>query len=96
MHVTITGVPIASDYTLNYTGAKIDALVLPFVQSLRDAYIKARMSDDDSATVDLVTDLLVYAVKAEGLDLDEFAERAVRAARGELFDAEHDEVTNDG
>jgi hypothetical protein len=87
MHVTITGVPRGTD---NHASEKVERLVVPFVQALRGAYIAARVSDDHSATIDLLTDILVYAARVEGADLDELAAEAARAARGELFDAERD------
>lgn len=83
MHVSITGVP----RRLETTGVKVDKLVVPFVQALRSAYIDAKISDDESATVDMLTDVLVYAAKVEGASLSELAENAVRAAQGELVDA---------
>jgi hypothetical protein len=87
MHVTITGMPRKYDYT---TENKVTNLVLPFVQALRSAYIEARISDDESATVDLLADILVYATRVEGTDLQELADRAVRSAAGELYDAEQE------
>lgn len=86
MHVTITGVPRRQ--ADEDTAGKIERLVVPFVQSLRGAYIAANISDDESATIDLLADILVYAAKVEGTDVDELAERAARSANGELFDAE--------
>lgn len=84
MHVTITGVPRHHATTAD----KVDRLVIPFVQSLRDAYVAANISDDESATVDLLADILVYASKVEGTTVEELAEQAARSANGELFEAE--------
>jgi hypothetical protein len=83
MHVEITGVQRGNATT----GAKIDKLVVPFVQALRGAYIAAKISDDESATIDILTDILVYAARVEGVDIHNLAADAARAAEGELFDA---------
>ena len=88
MHVTITGIPRRADYD---TATKVTDLVIPFVQALRGAYVTARVSDDESATVDLLTDILVYAARVEGVDIHELAQQAASAADGELYDAAQEE-----
>jgi hypothetical protein len=65
----------------------VDRFVVPFVAALRDAYIDAGVSDEESATVDLLTDLLVYAHRREAEDVHALAARAARAAEGELLEA---------
>lgn len=85
MHVTISGVPRGNSRT---TGEKIDRLVVPFVQALRGAYIAAGISDDESATVDMLADILVYAAKVESIEVYTLADQAARSAEGELHDAE--------
>jgi hypothetical protein len=76
------------------TEEKVAGLVVPLVQALRDAYIAAHISDEESATVDLLSDILVYATRVESEDVDDLAARAVRAAHGELQDAEYERRTS--
>jgi|SRR4051812_32396074 hypothetical protein len=89
MHVTITGVPRPGSRGEN-AAEKVERLVIPFVQSLRDAYIAAKISDDESATKDILTDILVYASEVEKENIVALAHDSVRAAQGELFDADQD------
>lgn len=83
MHVTIEGVPRGCDET----HVKIERFVIPFVQALRSSYIEAKISDDESATLDLLTDILVYSGRTEGEIIQDLADRAARAARDELTEA---------
>lgn len=73
------------------TVGKVDRLTLPFARELRAAYIAAGISDEESATLDILTDLLVYAELVKEESAHGLAERAARAAHGELFDYQREQ-----